>query len=176
VSGPGRLRFAVAEAVARHRLWANGDRVAVAVSGGLDSVCLLDLLQQTAGMHGGALSVVTVDHGTRPGSAEDADFVEALCAERGVPCTRIDLALGRDASEAGCRAGRFLAFEALDTEVVALAHQRDDQAETVLVNLLRGTGPLGLEGMAWRRGHYVRPLLDTPRAALSAWATWRGLA
>ncbi len=57
------LKVRVADAIARRRLWAPGDRVAVAVSGGRDSVCLLDLLVATAGQHGGRLSVVTVDHG-----------------------------------------------------------------------------------------------------------------
>jgi hypothetical protein len=67
--GALRLRFSVLEAIRAHRLWRPGETVAVAVSGGLDSVALLDLLRVTARAHGGRLSVVTVDHGTRPESA-----------------------------------------------------------------------------------------------------------
>ena len=74
-----------------------------------------------------------------------------------------------------CRRARYTRLDALATDVVALAHHRDDQAETVLVNLLRGTGAGGLEGMAWKRGRYVRPLLGVSRADLGAWAAHRGL-
>jgi tRNA(Ile)-lysidine synthase len=171
-----RLRHQVGEAIANQQLWRPEDRVAVAVSGGLDSVCLLDLLLETRGWHRGQVEVVTVDHGTRPDSAADADFVTGLAEERGLPLVRFNLHLGEAASEAACRAARFQVFDSLDADVVALAHQRNDQAETVLVNLLRGTGPAGLEGMAWRRGRYVRPLLDISRAELEAWAAERGLA
>ncbi|MBW1877620.1 MAG: tRNA lysidine(34) synthetase TilS [Deltaproteobacteria bacterium] len=171
-----RLRHRVGEAIANWRLWRPGERVAVAVSGGLDSACLLDLLLETRGWHRGQLEVVTVDHGTRPGSAADADFVDDIAAGRALPLVRFDLHLGEEASEATCRHARFQVFDSLDADVVALAHHRDDQAETVLVNLLRGTGPAGLEGMAWRRGRYVRPLLDISRAELEAWAAERGLA
>lgn len=170
-----RLRDRVCEAIAAHRLWEPGQRVAVAVSGGLDSVCLLHLLARTAGRHGGVVEVVTVDHGTRAGSATDADFVEELARGLGLPCARHDLSLGRGASEAACRQARFRVLDTCEADAVALAHHRDDQAETVLVNLLRGTGPGGLEGMAWRRGRYVRPLLDVSRARLARFAADHGL-
>jgi len=172
----GRLRHRVGETIAARGLWHPGERVAVAVSGGLDSVCLLDLLVATAPWHGGALSVVTIDHGTRHGSADDAAFVVALAGSLGLPVVRHDAHLGAGASEDVCRRARYAFLDVLDTDVVALAHHERDQAETVLINLLRGTGPGGLEGMAWRRGRYVRPLLDVPRADLEEWAAHRGLA
>lgn len=170
-----RLAHTVGESVVRHRLWEAGDRVAVAVSGGVDSVVLLDVLVRTAGWHGAVLSVVTVDHGTRADTAAEAAFVEALAQEHGLPCLRVDLALG-PASQDACRRARYAAFHALDVDRVALAHHQDDQAETVLINLLRGTGPAGLEGMTRRRGRYVRPLLDVSRHAIAAYAEERGLA
>ena len=172
----GRLRDRVAEAIRDLDLWKPGDRVAVAVSGGVDSVVLLDLLCATAGRHRGVLSVVTVDHGTRPGSASDADFVAELARGRGLACHRVDLDLGAGASEARCRDARYAAFASLDVEVVALAHHRDDQAETVLIRLLRGAGSRGLAGMPHRRDRYVRPLLDLPGADLRAHAVQHGLA
>jgi tRNA(Ile)-lysidine synthase len=171
----GRLRDRVAESIAAHALWSPGDRVAVAVSGGLDSVALLHLLVATAGRHRGVLSVVTVDHGTRPGSASDADFVAGLAAALGLPLARTDLALGAGASEAACRTARYAAFDGLDVDRVALAHHLDDQAETVLLRLLRGAGAAGLSGMAWRRDRFVRPLLGVRRAELTEWASGRGL-
>ncbi|MEQ1568134.1 MAG: tRNA lysidine(34) synthetase TilS [Myxococcota bacterium] len=171
---PGRLRHRVGAAIARHRLWSPSDRVAVAVSGGLDSVALLDLLLETRDWHGAALEVVTVDHGTRPGSAADAQFVATLAADRGVRCAVIAVQPG-SRSEAAARDARYAAFDALDVDRVALAHHRDDLAETVVLQLLRGTGTAGLGGIRPRRGRYVRPLLDVARADLARWAAHRGL-
>lgn len=156
-------------AIRGRSLWAPGDRVAVAASGGGDSMALLELLVATRGLHGGDLSVVSVDHGIHADSGRWAAAVEARARHHGLRCDVFALGLGRDASEADARAARYAVFDGLDVERVALAHHRRDQAETVLVNLLRGTGPRGLAGMAWRRGRYVRPLLDVEPEALHAW-------
>lgn len=174
----GRLHDRVAEAVRNQGLWDAGDRVAVAVSGGLDSVVLLHVLLRTRGRHGGVLSAVTVDHGTRSDSASDADFVQELAQQAGLACHRATLCLGPGASEAACREGRYGVFQTLPVDRVALAHHRDDQAETVLLRLLRGAGTAGLAGMAPRRGRYVRPLLGLRRSDLERYAaehalTWR---
>lgn len=176
MTAPGRLRHRVGETIASRGLWRAGDRVVVAVSGGLDSVVLLDLLLETRGWHGGALAVATVDHGTRADSAADADFVADLAAAHGIELHRTAAQLGEGASEDRCRRARYAFLESLEADAIALAHHRDDQAETVLVQLLRGTGTRGLAGMGWRRGRIVRPLLDVPRSALQAWASHRGLA
>lgn len=173
-ASPGRLRHRVGEAVAEHRLWERGHRVAVAVSGGLDSVCLLDLLLETRRWHGARLSVVTVDHGLHPQSAQHAAFVERLAAAADLPCATIRLDL-HSRSESAARDGRYAAFDALPVDRVALGHHRDDQAETLLLQLLRGSGARGLGGMRPARGRYVRPLLDVSRAELETWARWRGL-
>ncbi|MBT3219447.1 MAG: tRNA lysidine(34) synthetase TilS [Proteobacteria bacterium] len=174
-ANPGRLRHLVGAVIAEQGLWQAGERVAVAVSGGVDSVCLLDLLCETAGWHGGLLEVLTVDHGMRTDGAADADFVEALAAEKGLGCTRADLTLGANASEALCREERYQVFSALSVDRVALGHHADDQAETVLLNLLRGTGIVGLAGMEWQHGAYVRPMLGISRQQLMRWAEWRQL-
>lgn len=175
-AGPGRLRHRVLDAIREHSLWAPDHAVAVAVSGGLDSLVLLQLLVDTQPVHGARLSVVTVDHGTRPESAADADFVCAHARGLGLPVARADLALGQNASEATLREARHRVFAALEVDRVALAHHRDDQAETVLLHLLRGTGTRGLAAMGWRRDHLVRPLLDSSRTELEAYAEHRELA
>jgi tRNA(Ile)-lysidine synthase len=176
VSAPTRLRHRVGRAIAAHRMWSPGDDVAVAVSGGLDSVVLLDLLVATRRWHGASLRVVTVDHGVREGSAADARFVEGLAAELGLPCTTVRPAVPPAAGEAQLRDARYAAFEALGADRIALGHHRDDLAETVILQLLRGTGTAGLAGMRPVRGRYVRPQLDATRAELRAWAERRGLA
>jgi tRNA(Ile)-lysidine synthase len=173
--GPGRLRHLVGQAIQDHGLWETGNRVAVAVSGGLDSVCLLDLLQETRRWHGASLEVVTIDHGARPDSAADADHVVQWARDLQLEVTRFDLALSPDSSEAQLRDARYACFETLDVDHVALAHHRDDQAETVLLRLIRGAGATGLSGMAWRRGQYVRPLLGVTRVDLEKWAEHREL-
>jgi tRNA(Ile)-lysidine synthase len=160
----------VCERIRAEALWGPGDRVAVAVSGGLDSVVLLDLLVQTQTWHKGVLSVVTVDHGTRPGSSDDAAMVAQMAAELGLTCRVASLALGPDAAEATCRTARFEVFSALECTRVALAHHADDQAATVLLQLLRGAGTRGLGAMRARRGRVVRPLLGCRKETLLAWA------
>ncbi len=168
------LWLRVGEAVRRHRLWSPGDRVAVAVSGGADSVALLDLLVATAGLHGGVLSVVTVDHGLRDGSAEDAETVVGLAATYGLACHRERVRpVGR--SEAALRAARHAVFDALAVDRVATGHHRADQVETVLLRLIRGSSTLGLGGLRWRRDRLVRPLLDTDPRALRAHLRARGI-
>lgn len=175
MSSPGRLRHRVGQAIAEQGLWEPGMAVVVAVSGGLDSVVLLDLLRQTRDWHGGILQVATVDHGTRPDSAADADWVAELARAWQLPCARFQLALGEGASEEVCRQGRRAALLSLDADRIALAHHRDDQAETVLLHLVRGAGTGGLASMAWCHGPWARPLLNTSRAELEAWAEHRDL-
>ncbi len=164
------LHARVAEGIVSGRLWSPGDRVAVAVSGGLDSTVLLDLLHRTRGVHGGVLSVVTVDHGMRSGSGADADGVIAEAERRSLPWQRHRVSLPSSASEAVARAARYAWLDQLDVEAVALAHHRDDQVETLLLGLLRGHGARSLAGMARVRGRYRRPLLDVSRAELQGWA------
>lgn len=171
----GRLRHRVASTIVERRLWEAGDRVAVAVSGGRDSTCLLDLLHLTAGIHGARLEVATVDHGTRPSARADADAVWAHARSLGLPVTRVALGLGPHATEATCREARFAALGRLSVDRIALGHHEADQAETVLLGLMRGSGTRGLAGMAWRRERWVRPLLAVSPDELDAWARWRGL-
>jgi tRNA(Ile)-lysidine synthase len=146
--------------VREHRLWEPGMTVAVAVSGGGDSMALLELLVATAYGHGARLSVVTVDHGIHADSASWADLVLDRARSHGLPGSVLRLGLGPQASEADARSARYAALDGLNVDRVALAHHRRDQAETVVVHLLRGTGPRGLAGMPRVRGRYVRPALD----------------
>ncbi|EKP94685.1 tRNA lysidine(34) synthetase TilS [Thermaerobacter subterraneus] len=177
-----RLEEQVLLAAGRRRLLEAGQRVLVAVSGGRDSMVLLDVLDRLRPVLGlAALGVAHVDHGLRPDSAGDARWVEEQAAARGLPflCRRVHIRPGRRSLEEGARLARYRALAAMARQFgaqrVALAHHAGDQAETVLMRLLAGAGVRGLAGMPWRRGPFVRPLLATEPALLAAYAAARGL-
>jgi tRNA(Ile)-lysidine synthase len=174
---PAALRLVAdraARALAAAGAPAAGDGVAVAVSGGADSLALLHALRTLAGPRGWRLAVVTVDHSLRSGSAADAAFVvdhtKALGLEaRLETLTAADLERHRRAGREGAaRAARYQALWRAAAELgcgwVATGHTLDDQAETVLLQLLRGAGPDGLAGMTVSSGRLLRPLLGVRRA------------
>jgi tRNA(Ile)-lysidine synthase len=164
---------------------APGQRVAVALSGGMDSIVLLDALRALAPRFALSMSALHVDHQLSPHAGQWAEFCAAACAEHRVPLTtaRVDVARRPGQSlEAAARAARYRKLLAADVDIVVLAHHADDQAETVLLQLLRGAGPAGLAAMPHHRAGGVtgpallRPLLELPRATLAAYANARGLA
>lgn len=175
---PGALLHRVGENIRDHGLWSAGERVIVAVSGGLDSMVLLDVLVRIDRWHGASLEVATVDHGQRPESADDAAFVAETARGHRLPAHVLRVNLPPDASEEQAREARYAALDSLGDGVLAVAHHQRDQAETLLLQLLRGTGLRGLAGMGFRVGRRARPLLDVPHADLAAYAsenhlTWR---
>ena len=144
--------------------------VLLAVSGGPDSVAMLDLLSRSASNHRRRLAVGHVDHGINPDSSKVAAQVASLAQATGLPYFQRQLSLGSSASETVARRARRGALRSMAAEAgaaaVALAHHRDDQAETVLLRVLTGSGPSGLAGMAARRGLWIRPLLRCSRQEL----------
>ncbi len=194
-SSPTALEARLAEAIDALGLIAPGEAVVVAVSGGLDSIALLELLRRLAGQDGRGyrLTVAHLDHALREESAADADFVQQLADRASLACIRrrTDVAdrarqWGAGIEEAARRARYdFLAEAARETgaTVVATAHHADDQVETSLFRLLRGTHLLGLAGMPSSRplteqARLVRPLLDFRRSELEAFCrterlSWR---
>ncbi len=179
-----RLHQAVEKILSQHSIRKTG--VVVAVSGGADSVVLLDILCTLRDRFSLELVAAHLDHGWRSDSASDADFVEGLCEELGVRCVRDRLQPNHRIANVGAsleNAAREARFEFLDKVVdsegakyVALGHHADDQAETVLMRLLRGSGLAGLSGMQpLREGCYLRPLLFCRRAEIEFYAGQRGL-
>ena len=156
--------------------------VGVAVSGGGDSVALLLLLQETGAR---PLAAVTVDHRLRPEAAAEAEAVAALCAARGIPHDTLawdePARPGNLQDRAREARLRLVAAWALGRGIgaVALGHTLDDQAETFLLRLARGSGVDGLSGMAPVRQAeglaWIRPLLGVRRAALRDWLAARGV-
>lgn len=170
---------------AADRLLPRGAQVLAAVSGGGDSVALLHLLQRFAAGHELSVVVGHLDHGLRRGSRAERTFVERLAAKLSLPCVsdrrEVDRARRKDESpeEAARRVRRrFLEDAASESgaTLIATGHTLDDQAETVLMRLVRGAGTAALAGMAERGpGRLVRPLLGLERQALRRWLQRRGL-
>jgi tRNA(Ile)-lysidine synthase len=159
-----------------------GKRVAVGLSGGMDSVVLLHTMHGLAPQLGIKLSAIHVNHGLSPNAVEWQRFCSSLCHERGIPFTakKVKVKKQHQGLEAAARAARRAAFAKLRVDAIALAHHLDDQAETVLFNLLRGTGLDGASGMpavgevGGKR--LLRPLLGVPRSAISDYAAEHRLA
>lgn len=159
-------------------------RVRVGLSGGLDSTVLLHLLASLSQTLPLQLAAAHVQHGLVAGSAAWADDCRRLCERLGVPLVVCAVQVDRDhrgGLEAAARDARRAALVALGDEVLALAHHRDDQAETVLFRAIRGAGVRGAGGMrpfdAAAAGPVLwRPLLDVPRSHLLAYARAHGLA
>ncbi len=159
--------------------------VCVGFSGGLDSTVLLELLARAGGAQGRAVRALHVHHGLSPHADAWTAACERSCRALGVALDVVRVRVARDAGrglEAAAREARYAAYAERAEPFVALAHHRDDQAETVLLQLLRGTGLKGAAGMPQRRAlpgsgvSIVRPLLAVPRSALRDHALSRGLA
>ena len=170
------------------RLLADGDRVAVAISGGPDSVALVLVLHDLASDAAWRVAgLIHVNHGLR-GAAADADerFCRDLADRLGLPIdvAQVDvrgrMATAHESVEAAARAERYRAFESAATRLgatlVATGHTRDDQAETVLLRLFRGAGSRGVSAIRARRGRYIRPLIDARRLDVEAELVRRGQA
>lgn len=157
-----------------------GSHVLVAVSGGADSTALLCFFCEIREAYPLSVSCAHVEHGIRgAASEEDMRFVEALCAQKNVPfySRRVDAVGYARAHKCGLEdAARTLRYdflektaEAIGADAIALAHHRGDQAETVLLHAARGSDIRGLCAMRWRRGKFIRPLLDDEPEALRAY-------
>lgn len=153
----------------------------VACSGGPDSVALAHALARLAPEWGLDLTVASVDHGLRPGSADEVATVGELAAELGAPFHRLQVVVPAGPSVQGAaRAARYGALaglvRSLGATALATGHTLDDQAETVLSRILRGAGITGLSGIApRRRDGVIRPLIDCSRRQVRDHLTRHGL-
>lgn len=164
------------------RLWSDGGRLGLAVSGGPDSLALLLLAEAAIP---GQFEVATVDHGLRPESAGECATVAATCLARGIPCTVVEVVVARGNVQSEARKARYAALgewaEQRVLSAIATAHHADDQAETLLMRLNRGSGLAGLTGVREARFmpgsavSLIRPLLTFRRAELGALVSAAGL-
>jgi tRNA(Ile)-lysidine synthase len=160
-----------------------GDTLVTGLSGGVDSVVLLHVLRRLSCSFGFLLRAVHVNHGLSPNAARWADFCRDLCASMNVPFAIEQVEVARHRAhgrEGAARAARYEAFSRQPGRLLALAHHRDDQAETLLLQLLRGSGTHGLAAMpgsAWLgEKRLLRPLLAVSRREIVDYARGEGLA
>jgi tRNA(Ile)-lysidine synthase len=172
----------LAHAGARLARVREGDRICLAFSGGLDSSVLLDLLARLRGPRRFALAALHVHHGLSPRADEWAAFCERAAARLAVPLRIERVHVDREDArglEAAARAARYAALSREQAKFVALAHHLDDQAETVLLQALRGAGLKGISAMGEAKvvgaATWLRPLLRVPREALQRYAQARSL-
>lgn len=152
-----------------------GERLLVGLSGGIDSVVLLHALASTNTAN---LSALHVHHGLSRNADHWASFCAQTAQQLGIPLRVAHVTVERgtpDGLEAAARRARHAAFAQATADWIVLAHHRDDQAETLLFNLLRGTGLAGAAAMRERSGRLLRPLLSVARAEIEDYARQQGL-
>jgi tRNA(Ile)-lysidine synthase len=177
---PAELVARFADALAR--LWPDGGRLGLAVSGGPDSLAMLLLAEATVP---GRFEVATIDHRLRPASAGECAMVAGVCAARGIPCSILEVSVAAGNVQNEARKARYAALagwaERHGLSAVATAHHADDQAETLLMRLNRGSGLAGLTGVREARFMpgsavaVIRPLLAFRRAELAELIAGAGL-
>lgn len=182
-----KLQERVMEFCRKYNLLEQGDGIVVGLSGGADSVCLLALLASLQRTYGLSIAAVHINHGIRGQEAyQDEEFAVNIAASLDIPCHvfREDIPAvaardGMSEEEAG-RAYRYQCFQTVREELgyqkIAVAHHQDDQAETVLFQMIRGSGPRGLCGMRPRNGTVIRPLLCISRKEIEEALNQEGIA
>lgn len=175
----------VRHTISRYKMFESGGRVIAAVSGGPDSVCLLDILREIRDDLGIELVVAHFDHGLRPGEDEDETrFVESLAGSLGLPFETgkagSGMGPGEPSLEEKARHARYGFLEAVkekfSAQKIAMGHNLNDQAETVIMRLLRGSGLSGLAGIPpCREEEIVRPLIEITRGEIESYIEKRRL-
>jgi len=175
-----RFLATIRQTIETHTLFSPGDRVLAAVSGGPDSVCLLHILSQLRHSYGFHLLAAHVNHQLREESAAEQQLVEDFCRSLGVKCLtrKIRISTKTPGSlEEKLRDKRLRALSAMARKekagVIAFGHHQDDQAETILMRIIRGTGTTGLRGIRPKRTAdsliLIRPLLAVTKKDITAY-------
>ncbi len=177
----------VLETVHKHCMISKGDKILAAVSGGADSVCMLHVLNSMKDSFGVEIYCAHLNHGLRGDDAvHDEEFVKTLCGRLGIPVftRRVDVAAlameKKLTTEEAGRLARYEFFRELSEKYginkTATAHNKNDNAETVLMRILRGTGIDGLKGIEYVRcDNVIRPLLDVSRCEIEKYCAENGL-
>lgn len=159
----------ILETIRKNELIPGGTRVTVGFSGGADSLCLLYVLKSLESLLKCNIDAIHVNHNLRGAEAlRDQEFCRDFCTEHGIPFEAVSVDVKGYAGVHGLsteEAARILRYKALSerASLIAVAHHSEDQAETILLNMLRGTGVKGLSGMAYKRDSIIRPLLNVSK-------------
>lgn len=168
------LKEEVLKTIKKYNLINNGDKIIIGVSGGPDSICLLNILNALKNKLNIEIAVAHINHMIRTEADEETEYVKKFCEKINVPCfikkvNVLELAkqTKRGTEEAG-RDERYKFFEEIlnktNSNKIATAHNSNDRAETVILNIVRGSGIAGLKGIeANRENKYIRPLIETSR-------------
>lgn len=173
--------------ILENRLIEHGDTVVTGVSGGADSVCLLCVLHALRRELSFSLVAVHVNHGLRPSAGEEEAYVKKLCRDMDIPVYTVTADVKGLAAKEGIsteEAGRILRYSAFEEHLlpvsegkrkIAVAHHMDDNAETILFHLFRGSGMKGLRGMRPKRDYVIRPLLCLRRQEIEDYLNGQGI-
>ncbi|WP_338025784.1 tRNA lysidine(34) synthetase TilS [Clostridium rhizosphaerae] len=171
----------VLSTIKKYNMFSSGDKVIAAVSGGPDSICLLHILYKLQEEFNIKLYAAHINHCLRGEEADkDEEYVKDFCRKHDIPCFSRKIDINKLAKERGLSsesAGREARYEffdelfkELDAQKIALAHNANDQAETVLMRIIRGTGMEGIVGIKPMRGNiFVRPLINIRRESIEAY-------
>ena len=172
--------FNIEKTIEKHNLIKVGDKIGVACSGGRDSMALLVALNELKEKFNFELIVINVNHNIRENSKQDSDFVQKFCFMQRIKCLSFNVNAKKYSEdkklsiEQAARDCRYQVFKNCikngTVNKIALGHHSLDQAETILLNIFRGTGLTGASGMEYiRENTYIRPLLDTTRSEIMAY-------
>ncbi|MBR4173042.1 MAG: tRNA lysidine(34) synthetase TilS [Clostridia bacterium] len=168
-----RLFDTLLDTVKTHNLIEKGDRVLVALSGGADSVALLHMLLSISEEYGFSVACAHVNHMLRKTADRDMNFCKNLCESLGVPLAILTADIKKGAKKSGlgeelyARQVRYEFFDSLGYDKIATAHNKSDNAETILFNFMRGASLGGLCGIPYMRGRIIRPLLDIKKSDIT---------
>lgn len=172
--------------IEKYKLFDKGSKIVAGISGGADSVCLLKVLSELKNVYDLELTAVHLNHCLRGEESDgDQEFVRELCEKWDIELRifKEDIAktalINRISLEEAGRNARYRIFnqvlEEKKADFIAVAHQKEDQAETVMLNILRGTGPDGLCGMKFKQGRIIRPLLNISRDDIEKYLSENGI-
>lgn len=166
--------------IKQENLLKKGEKIAVACSGGIDSMTLLHFLNSIKNEYDIEVVAVNVDHMIRRTSQEDSKFVADYCKKNNISCFKFKVDVLKLAEskklgiEEAARIARYKVFDNLITkglaDKIAIAHHEEDQVETILLNIFRGSGLKGASGMEASQGNYIRPLLNTKKIEILQYA------
>lgn len=167
------LKVKVLETIEKNNLIENGDSLVLGVSGGPDSISMLDILRKLQEIIKFKINVAHINHGLRENAKIDEEYVKKYCEKYNIPFYVLHADVRKIAEETKRgleETGRDVRYkfydevlEKTDSNKIAIAHNANDYVETIIMNVLRGSGPNGLKGIEMIQGKYIRPLLTSKR-------------